>query len=287
MYNIIANPASGKRRESKNLEELKRVFDEYEAEYTVYETTCPHDATDIARRLSAAGERNFVVVGGDGTLHEVLNGLVAPEFCRLGLIPSGTGNDFAVAANIPFDVEAAAKLILLDEPKETDYLEIGGVRCMNVGGLGMDVDVLVRCRKGKFFKGKIKYLISLLQSLFTFKGYDVYIESGERRETRKTLIAVACNGTQIGGGIKICPASMIDDGKIDVMAVDCMGKKEIIKAFSYLMKGKVLDYPAANHFLCERVKIEPSMPCTVQLDGELYNDLVFDAVIKRGLKIYR
>ena len=345
MYHIISNPASGKRKEKRNLETVKRVFDERGAKYLVYETTRPGEATEIAAKLTAQanealeeaaltdreatargdlprgeakefcgkqigadgkdGEKNaefssdaweeerarvsytdIVVVGGDGTVHEVLNGTGNISACRLGLIPSGTGNDFAVAAKIPMDAEAAAKLILDGEAKETNFLTVGGVRCMNIGGLGMDVDVLVRCKKGRV-KGRIKYLLSLLQSLFAFKGYPIVIESGERRETHKALIAVACNGTQIGGGIRICPASVIDDGKIDVMAVECMGKIQVIKAFLYLMKGKVLDYPAAEHFLCERVKITPASPCTVQLDGELYNGLDFDAKVESGLKIYR
>lgn len=319
MYHIIANPASGKRKEKRNLETVKRVFDERGAKYLVYETTRPGEATEIAAKLTAKANEaleeaaladggtvaetegtsavckedkarvsytDIVVVGGDGTVHEVLNGIGNISACRLGLIPSGTGNDFAVAAKIPMDAEAAAKLILDGEAKETNFLTVGGVRCMNIGGLGMDVDVLVRCKKGRV-KGRIKYLLSLLQSLFAFKGYSIVIESGERKETHKALIAVACNGTQIGGGIRICPASVIDDGKIDVMAVECMGKIQIVKAFLYLMKGKVLDYPAAEHFLCERVKITPASPCTVQLDGELYNGLDFDAKVESGLKIYR
>lgn len=305
MYHIIVNPIAGGRRARKNLEIVKRLLAERGVGYTVYETSGAGDAKEIAARLTARDEAGqaaeaaltqtenlrpvpleLVVVGGDGTLHEVLNGISDPSACRLGLIPSGTGNDFAAAANIPLDAEKAAEIILGGTPKETDFLSVGGVRCMNVGGLGMDVDVLVRCKKGRV-KGKIKYLLSLLQSLFTFKGYGIELESGGRRETHKALIAVACNGTQIGGGIRICPASVVDDGKIDVMAVECMGKLQILKAFLYLMKGKVLEYAGAEHFLCERVKITPAAPCTVQLDGELYDGLDFDAKIERGLKVYR
>ena len=287
MYCIIVNPNAGKGKGKKNLKTVLKLFSERGAEYSVFETTRAGEAKEFSERLTSSGEQEIIVVGGDGTLHEVLNGLSDPSSCRLGLIPSGTGNDFSAAAGLPSNAAQAAEIILSGETKETDFLCVGGVRCMNVGGLGMDVDVLVRCKKGRFVKGKIKYLLSLLQSLFTFKGYEIEIESGERRETHKALIAVACNGTQIGGGIRICPASVIDDGKIDVMAVECMGKAQIVKAFLYLMKGQVLDYPAAEHFLCERVKIVPSQPCTVQLDGELYDGLEFDARIECGLKMYR
>ncbi|MFR5102240.1 MAG: diacylglycerol/lipid kinase family protein, partial [Christensenellaceae bacterium] len=238
MYCIIVNPNAGKGKGKKNLKTVLKLFSERGAEYSVFETTRAGEAKEFSERLTSSGEQEIIVVGGDGTLHEVLNGLSDPSSCRLGLIPSGTGNDFSAAAGLPSNAAQAAEIILSGETKETDFLCVGGVRCMNVGGLGMDVDVLVRCKKGRFVKGKIKYLLSLLQSLFTFKGYEIEIESGERRETHKALIAVACNGTQIGGGIRICPASVIDDGKIDVMAVECMGKAQIVKAFLYLMKGK-------------------------------------------------
>lgn len=306
MYHIIVNPTAGKKKARRNLAIVRRAFGERGADCRVYETACEGDAKRIAAALTSAPAQetelaseaatadggqapafvDIVVVGGDGTLHEVLNGIADLSVCRLGLIPSGTGNDFAEAVGIPSDAEKAAELILKGETRETDFLNVGGVRCMNVGGLGMDVDVLVRCKKGRI-KGKIKYLLSLLQSLFSFKGYEMTLESGERKESHKALLAVACNGTQIGGGIRICPAAVPDDGKIDVMEVDCLGKREIIRAFGYLMKGRVLDYPKAEHFRCDRVRFTPAKPCTVQLDGELYDGLDFDAKIERGLKFYR
>ena len=88
---------------------------------------------------------DIVVVGGDGTVHEVLNGIGNISACRLGLIPSGTGNDFAVAAKIPMDAEAAAKLILDGEAKETNFLTVGGVRCMK--NLDRTVRSLTRVEK--------------------------------------------------------------------------------------------------------------------------------------------
>ena len=287
MYHIIFNPVAGKKKASKNLETVKRILLERKVEFEVHQSCDVHDAEAIAKRLTEKGETELLVLGGDGTLHEVLNGISDPTACRLGLIPSGTGNDFAEKLGIPLDAEKAMRIILDGEAKETDYLEVGGVRCMNVGGLGMDVDVLERCQKGKI-KGKIKYLMSLIKSLFAFKGYRIKIENENREETHDALIAAACNGSQFGGGITICPTAEVDDGKISVIIVDCIGGKwKIIKAFIQLMKGRILQYPATTHFLCERVKFIPEKPCTVQLDGELYRNLEFDVKIQKGLKMYR
>ena len=287
MYQIIYNPVAGKKKALKNLQIVKKMFDERGVEYALHESHKPRECAEIAERLTKAGECDLVVLGGDGTLHEVLNGLDNPAECRLGLIPSGTGNDFAEKIGIPLDVEKATALILDGEAKDTDYLNVGKYRCMNVGGIGMDVDVLERCHKGKL-KGKPKYVLSLLQSLFAFKGYTITVESDGREETHEALIAAACNGGFFGGGIPICPAAVVDDGKINVIVVDCIGGVfKLISAFMVLMKGGVLEYPLTTHYLCDSVRFTPKNPCTAQLDGELYKDLAFEVTIGKGLKFYR
>ena len=287
LFHLIANPVAGKKKLEKNIEIAKNTLIASGAAVEIYRSKCVGDATRIARELTEAGETELIALGGDGTLHEVLNGLVNPEKCTLGLIPSGTGNDFAEHAGLALDAEKATQTILAGNAVPTDYLDVGGVRCMNVAGMGIDVDVLDRCRKGKL-KGKVKYLLSLIQSLFAFKGIEVEIENGEERETRDVLIAAACNGSQFGGGIQICPNAESTDGKLGAVIVDCIGGKlKIIQAFLQLMKGKILEYPLTKHFLCDRLKFTPKVPCTVQLDGELYTGIDFDVQVKQGLKFYR
>ena len=287
MYHIILNPVAGKCKAQKNLAVVESFLSSRGIDYEAHKTCGVHDAEDIARRLTLAGEREIIVMGGDGTLHEVLNGLADPTKVNLGLIPSGTGNDFAEKAGIPENAEKAIALIVDGEAKATDYLEVGGKRCMNVGGIGMDVDVLERCSKGKI-KGKIKYLMSLLQSLFAFKGLPILIEREGKTEKHDALIAAVCNGSQFGGGIVICPIAEPDDNLIDVVIVDCIGGTlKIIKAFLELMKGRVLQYPLTTHFRCESVRFSTDTPCTAQLDGELYPALTFDVKLCKGLRFYR
>ncbi len=286
MYHIIFNPVAGKKKSVKNLRAVTAELDLRNIEYEVHESCAVRDAESIAFSLSERGEKEFIVLGGDGTLHEVLNGLNDPAGCKIGLIPSGTGNDFAEKMEIPLDAKQAILRILDGEARPVDYLQVGTRRCMNVAGLGIDVDVLERCQKGKL-KGKMKYLISLIKSLFTFKGYRVRIESEGGAETHDVLICAACNGTRFGGGIKICPPAVEDDGLLDVIAVDCIGGKwKIVKAFIQLMKGRIIEYPLTTYFRCERVRFLPETPCTVQLDGELYENMAFDAKICKGLLFY-
>jgi YegS/Rv2252/BmrU family lipid kinase len=288
-YHIISNPIAGKNTRSKNLHKVEAYLTQLGVPFETHISQSHLDATNIVKELSLAGETEFIVVGGDGTLNEVLNGITDFSACHVGLVPSGTGNDFAEKIGIPFSPEKACDIILNCECKETDYFEIGGVRCMNVAGMGIDVDVLERCHKGKM-KGKPKYLLSLLHSFFAFKGYQVEIVNDGKSETRDVLIAAVCNGAQLGGGIQICPTAEVDDGKLNAIIVDCVGGKiALIKAFIELMRGRILQYPRTKHIVCESIRFIPKNPttCPVQLDGELYSDLQFDAQIKRGLKFYR
>ncbi len=287
MFHIIYNPVSGKKKALKNLSKIKKILSAKQVPYQTHKTCAVHDGTYIAAKLTKRGETDLIVLGGDGTLHEVLNGIADPAACRLGLIPSGTGNDFAGKLGLPLDAEKALAVILEGEAKPTDYLLVDGVRCMNVAGMGMDVDVLERCKRGKL-KGKIKYLLSLVKSLFAFKGLPVLIESEGVEEKHSALIAAACNGAQFGGGITICPVAEVDDNQMDVVVVDCIGGKiKIIKAFLQLMKGRILQYPATKHFRCEKVTFTPDTPCTLQLDGELYQDMRFEVSVGKDLQFFR
>ncbi len=286
-YHIISNPVAGKNRAKKNVKIVENAFRERGVDFCTHYSHGERDATQIVKELTRAGETEIIALGGDGTLHEVLNGIVNTSACNLGLIPSGTGNDFAEKIGLSLDAKKAVELILDGEAKQTDYLDVGGVRCMNVAGLGIDVDVLERCKRGKM-KGKLKYLISLVRSLFSYKGCVMEIHAGEITETRKVLIGAACNGSQFGGGIKICPTAQVDDGQIDVIIVDCIGGKwNIVKAFIALLKGKILQYPLVKHIACDSLRFCSQEPCTVQLDGELYQDLPFDVKLCKGLRFYR
>ena len=292
MFHLIVNPDAGKHKTLRAARTVADYFNRKEQEYVIHEMTSKQLLRSTVAELSlprGEGEErtDIVVVGGDGTMHDVLNALTDVNAVSIGLIPSGTGNDFSASVKIPADAKKAAELILSCRPKDTDYLTIGGVRCMNVGGLGIDVDVLKRYNKNKKIHGKLKYLRCLIQSLLSFKGCDIQIESEGRSEKHRAFFAVACNGGQIGGGIKICPAAQAADGYIDVCCVDMVRGFKMVGAFIKLMKGQILQFPKTTHYLCKQVRFSIEGGATVQLDGELYENLDFDAHIHSGLKFYR
>ena len=285
-HHIIYNPTAKSGASRSVMEKVCARLREAGREYEVYETLYRGHARAIAESLPPDA-RELIVVGGDGTFHEVLNGLQNPLDVRMVLIPAGTGNDFCAAAGISFDPDTAMAPLLRGDVKPVDYIEFSGRRCLNVGGLGMDVDVLERCARGSI-KGRVKYLWSLIVSLFSFRGCNVRLSVNGKVYNEKALFAAVCNGDRIGGGIRICPDASVDDGKLEVVLVRQMNFLGMLRAFVALMQGKILSAGDTLHFYCDEAEILPDRARTVQLDGELYADCrVLDAKIVRGLQIYR
>ena len=289
MLNIILNPRSGEGKKKKQQRQALDRFRARKKEIRVFETEKAGQASVLARELTSEAEGDIVVVGGDGTLHEVLNGFTNFDKCALGLIPTGTGNDFAAAAGIPLDPERAADLIIDSQPKYTEYMQMPqGVRGINVFGTGIDVEILQRCRASKVLRGKFQYLISLIISLIKFKNYKMRTLVNGEEGNYDALIACVGNGYRIGGGIRMCPEAKLGDGLLDFVVVDDVKKSRIPPAFIKLMQGKILQEKFTVFKRSEHVEIYPEKDLTIQVDGELYDGLPFIVdIVKNKLRMYR
>ena len=288
MFRLIVNPNAGRGKKKKQYRRVLARMRERGLAFSVSETHARGEAKELARQACEAGE-DVIVVGGDGTLHEALNGFCNFERCALGLIPLGTGNDFAAAAKIPEDPVRAVDLIADGAPQFTEYMQMPqGVRGINVIGTGIDVEILRRCRRCGLFRGKTGYLLSLIVSLIKFRNYELTARFNGKEERYKTLIACIGNGYRIGGGIRMCPAAVLGDGLLDFVAVDNVKKSRIIPAFIRLMKGRILEESFTRFERCEHLEVVPEKPLTVQVDGELYDGLPFVVdIVKDRLRMYR
>lgn len=288
MYDLIVNPLSGGGKRQKFIARVLRRFEESGRAFRVFETEKRGQASLLARELTEEGQSDLIVVGGDGTLHEALNGIADFSRCSLGLVPAGTGNDFAAAAGIPAEPEAAVDLILHSEPKFTDFMQMEGVRGINVIGTGIDVEILKRCRASKVLRGRFQYIVSLIISLFKYKNYEMRTVCNGREEHCSALIACIGNGRRIGGGIPMCPEASLDDGMLDFVVCNDVKRGHIPAAFLKLMKGRILEEDFTRFVRCEKVEVFPEKALTVQVDGELYDGLPFRVeVVKGKLKMYR
>ena len=285
MYHIIVNPQGGKGKSLKALTTVEEIFKNNNAQYVVHKTEYAGHATEIARELSKTPDTNIVVMGGDGSFHEVLCGI---DNVTLGLVACGSGNDFIKKSGHSTNVKEAVQTILNGKVGFVDYMELGKYRCLNVGGGGMDVDVLLKYANCKTLKGKAAYYYSLFYTLLHTRFHHLRITAdGVTKDTSVFMIGVG-NGGFIGGGIPICPNAIVDDGLLNVGYVSEMKKSKIIFRLFKFLKGKHVGTDWGGEYTAKKVTIEALDDSRFELDGEIIDDTKLDIeVVHNKLKMFR
>lgn len=288
MYHIIVNPQGGKGKSLKALTTVEEIFKNNNAQYVVHKTEYAGHATEIARELSKIPDTNIVVMGGDGSFHEVLCGIDNFDNVTLGLVACGSGNDFIKKSGHSTNVKEAVQTILNGKVGFVDYMELGKYRCLNVGGGGMDVDVLLKYANCKTLKGKAAYYYSLFYTLLHTRFHHLRITAdGVTKDTSVFMIGVG-NGGFIGGGIPICPNAIVDDGLLNVGYVSEMKKSKIIFRLFKFLKGKHVGTDWGGEYTAKNVTIEALDDSRFELDGEIIEDTKLDIeVVHNKLKMFR
>ena len=290
MFDLIVNPIAGGKHGkvmAKKLALIESRLLERNVDYKIHYSKIKGDATKICKTLIDNGATDIIAVGGDGTLHEVINGFDNFENVNMGIIPCGTGNDFASSLMLPLDVVKAVDIILDNTPKFTDFMQMPTVRGLNIIGVGMDVEVLKKYEQLKK-KTKFGYTKCLLKTLFAFKCIKFDAQLDGNKDEYLSYIAGVANGKMFGGGLQLCPVADVSDGALDFVSVGNMSKLKLIFAFLKLKKGKILKIKQTRHKRAESIKVELNQPYTVNVDGELYENIPFSVQIMHNkLKVYR
>ncbi len=246
-------------------------------------TTGPREASRLG--LEAARSRVDLVIaaGGDGTVHEVANGLLKAysqgvDGPVLGVLPVGTGNDFAKLIGPLKDIERSLDILVDGQLRRLDACtaEWGENRhwFVNAARTGLDVDVVRRIvrAQGRPSPAIIKYLGAVLKSLIRYKAIPLRIRLDDRIIEQKVTIIVAGNGRCVGGGFWVCPQAEPDDGRFDICMVDEVSYLGALVPLARVMRGKHEGHPKVKMYQAREVEIEAmgAAPLFFQLDGELH-----------------
>lgn len=279
----IINPLSGKLGMHSEWSAIQNAFKEDGVSCVYMFTEHAGHAIDLACDLVKDGYRDIVVIGGDGTLNEVLNGVVRsgvnPAEITLAVIPNGTGNDWARFWNIPFDKRQAIALLksgtsqLVDMGRCT-YLVNGkpGERhFLNIAGMGFEVQVLKRVNRIRWmtiFKGRRWiYGLSVLYSAIFSRAHEMTITANGQTFTKKIFSMSIGNGKYSGGGFKQTPMASATDGAFDVMLMSRLTFKTAILGLKYLFRGKLLKHPAVKNFRTEKIIVSQAVKSDIEVDG--------------------
>lgn len=277
---IILNPYAGRWKGAKLYKKIARYAKFFKHFVNLQLTTAPGDAIKIARESDA---NILIAAGGDGTVNEVVNGILTQKELKyekiLGVIPIGSGNDFAKmlnlrAMNIKLAIEVArrGKTINSDagiiEYKTHDGIEMKRY-FINGVGIGFDATVAAESQKIRYLRGLPLYLLSLFKTLSRYRAPQVELSiNGKTFCERIYLIAIG-NGTSAGGGFLLTPYASITDGVFDVCVVKNVSIPRVIQVFPSVLKGRHLRYPEVSMFKAEEISVSSEDELTVHADGEI------------------
>jgi diacylglycerol kinase (ATP) len=268
---LIANPVSGKHRGAvaavQACEQLRAAG--WDAEIRL--TQCPRDAVRLAAEAAEEGFDVVFACGGDGTLSEVMTGLLDTGV-PAGVIPAGTGNDFARCIGLPLHPTAAATLLAHGRSVPVDMLELneGALWAINVIGTGFDCRVCERInRRSNLVGGLPAYLLALAQEMVNFRPTGLSLRVDDTRWEGDALLVAICNTRSYGAGMNIAPDADIYDGLMDVVVVSFVGRVEFLRAFPRVFKGTHLDHPAVHVWRGAEVEVGTTQPSLVNVDGDL------------------
>jgi YegS/Rv2252/BmrU family lipid kinase len=288
-YKIIVNPASGRGRGARAGAAVHRVLQAARADYDLSETEGPGHAIELAREAALAGREVIVAVGGDGTAHEALQGLAQAAQIRgdwqagrpagaLGLIPIGTGNDYAWRLGLPHnDPEAACRILFQDRRRVVDLGQVTDEAGRseffhNHLGAGFEAATLIESLKMRRLRGFLLYLAAVLRVIPRYnRGWDMTIHHNGTALSRPLILASVANGGRTGGGFMMAPDASLDDGQLDLvcghtpnMAVTLWLLPHVIRG-THLAQTRYVSAARAPDLVLEAAGGVP-----VHLDGEVF-----------------
>jgi len=280
---VIVNPQSRGGATGRRWGEVERQLWDALGPLEIETTRGPQDAGRIAREGVRAGVERLVVAGGDGTLAEVATGLLAAGLggeAQIGLLPLGTGGDFARTLGIPRDLDGAIAALATGAPRPVDagqvcFRDPAGredrswfLNAASFGVSGLVVDLVNRSTKA--LGGRVSFLIGTLRALARYRCPSVALRlDGELVFEGPLVLAAAANGQYFGGGMHVAPGARLDDGLLDVVVVPELGKVRLLAKLPTLYRGVHLEDPATQLHRGRVIEAEASAGVArLDVDGE-------------------
>lgn len=258
---LVANPTAGRGRTERF---LRRFTQRRPAD--ILWTERPGHAAELAR--DAAAHSDVIgVFGGDGTVHEVVNGLM-PEPVPIVVLPTGSGNDFASLFSCPRTPDELSRVLDAGTGVRVDIIDCGGRYCVNSIGMGFEALVTKQSLGIKYLTGLPLYLLAVARAMRAYECPRMTIAAGDVTFSGARLMVSATNGLRSGGGFYLTPNAIADDGEIDLCIVECMGRARMLTLLPLAIAGKHTTRRGVSMGRATRVTITADQGYHMHIDGE-------------------
>lgn len=273
---LYINPAAGRGRTARRVDRIRELFAEAGIAITLSESRGVGDLEKQVCRDVAAGARRIIVAGGDGSIHEAVNGIIrAGGHAALGVVPSGTGNDFAKACSIPLDWQLATHLLArrLAGNETAGRIDVGRMNdryFANGAGIGFDAKVTQVARSYRLPIGDLVYLLAIFRCLFDgIATPDLEILADDEKWSGPVTLATVSNGPWVGGMFHIAPMANNADGQLELMIAEPISRRRLLALLPKLMRGQHVGEAEIVHASVRKITIRAIAPLPSHLDGEL------------------
>ncbi len=279
---LIVNLTAGGGKPHKHLNTVLKHLKENGLNFKVYTTSHQGEAVELAQKAADNGAELIVSVGGDGTVNEIVNGIMkSKNNPSLGIIPLGWANDFIKSTDIPSDIIEACKILIKGQTKKIDIGVINNqIYFANICGIGFDAEVahLANQMKDRHPNWNILsayvYVFATIKKLLSpFSYHKVKIKIGQQEIQSKILFMAVGNGKIYGGRFKITPEAILDNGLLEVCVVEEMGRFKYLASIPKLFKGTHGTIKGIKFYRAKEIVIRSSAPILTQISGEVIEGL--------------
>lgn len=279
---FIINPAAGRNNTHKIIDYINEYFNKDSSEYTIVLTRYRGHAAEIVKENLKGRYCCIYAAGGDGTVNEVLNGIMDSDISclhGLGIIPLGSGNDFVKSLDSGYtkmrikDIKNLIKNTIEGKLKQTDLIKADERYFLNVASSGFDAEVVYNSlilKKLQFISPRLSYFISVLYSLINMEFYYNQIQIDDDAAIRKKILFIAAgNGKYYGGGMKVLPGAAINDGLMDICIVETISRRKLITLFPSFIRGTHIKLSEVTMMRAKKLILSVQQEQKMQIDGEL------------------
>lgn len=268
---LIYNPTAGRELIEKNLSKIL-----FQLEKAGFETSCraTEKEWNAAKEAALAAKRGFdlvIAAGGDGTIHEVINGLTQSNHPpKLGILPAGTTNDFARALKLPKDLFKACQVIARGKTTKIDIGKNKDRYFVNVAAAGRLTEVTYEApSRLKTMVGPLAYYAKAIEKLGTLhKSFSLTIKTDEKEWMEEIILLIIANSVSVGGFEKLAPFAELSDGLFDVLLIHKGNIPDLVQIAALAFRGEHIHDSRVTYFQTRSLEIQPSQPLSLNLDGE-------------------
>jgi YegS/Rv2252/BmrU family lipid kinase len=275
---LIINPNADLGRTWRMAADLRPIVEEFGgADWAG--TAYPTHATELARQAAEEGYKLLIAVGGDGTVHEIINGLMQVDPGRrpqLGIVPLGSGNDFAYNAGVEFQSDVALRNIFTNQARRIDLacIEDDTGRSeyfCNVVGIGFDAKTNIHARTVPIVRGFLMYFVAVLKTIIlTHEAPHMKITCDGESWEEEILMITLCNGAREGGGFAVAPQAVVDDGWLDYVMIQNVSRPMMLRLVPEVMNGTHARFKQVRLGRFRQLSLECEKANVIHIDGEVY-----------------